>query len=185
MLGLVKLDTGLTTKSELMNDLHVRRINTGKSDMSRIPSYSIMADLIYPFHLPDGTCPVRAMDPVNLPVVGIPGRDTQCNPSVIKFQDMLESIANILRLPVGYRIDKSIADIVEALAGLLYALDLDFAKVVRKFPVISIREIPGINVEIGFSLVLFFHQLFPHYPSLYFSVMRCRTHPIVSCQSIS
>jgi hypothetical protein len=76
---------------------------------------------------------------------------------------MLESIANILRLLVGYRIDISIADIVEALPGLLYALDLDFAKVVRKLPVISIREISDINVEIGFSLIPFFHKLFPRY----------------------
>jgi len=103
------------------------------------------------------------MDPVNLPVAGIPGRDAQCNPPVIKIQDMLESIANILRLLVGYRIDISIADIVEALPGLLYALDLDFAKVVRKLPVISIREISDINVEIGFSLIPFFHKLFPRY----------------------
>ena len=119
--------------------------------------------LIYPFHLPDGARPVRAMDPVNLPVAGIPGRDAQCNPPVIKIQDMLESIANLLRLLVGHRIDISIADIVEALPGLLYALDLDFAKVVRKLPVISIREILDINVEIGFSLIPFFHKLFPHY----------------------
>ena len=76
---------------------------------------------------------------------------------------MLESITNILRLLVGYRIDISIADIVEALPGLLYALDLDFAKVVRKLPVISIREILEINVEIGFSLISFFHKLFPRY----------------------
>ncbi len=61
---------------------------------------------------------------------------------------MLESIANLLRLLVGYGIDISIADIVEALPGLFYALDLDFTKVVRKLPVISIREISDINVEI-------------------------------------
>jgi hypothetical protein len=103
------------------------------------------------------------MDQVNLPVAGIPGRDAQRNPPVIKFQDMLESIANILRLLVGHRIDISIADIVEALPGFLYALDLDFAKVVSKPPVISIREISGINVEIGFSLIPFFHILFPCY----------------------
>jgi hypothetical protein len=103
------------------------------------------------------------MDPVNLPVAGIPGRDAQCNPPVIKIQDMLESIANILRLLVGDRIDISIADIVEALPGLLYALNLDFAKVVRKLPVISLREILDIDVEIGFSLIPFFHKLFPRY----------------------
>ncbi len=71
---------------------------------------------------------------------------------------MLKSIANFLRLLVGYRIDISIADIVEALPGLLYALDLDFTKVVRKLPVISIRKIPDINVEMGFSLIHFFHN---------------------------
>ena len=103
------------------------------------------------------------MNPVNLPVAGIPGGDAQGNPPVIEIQDILESIANILRLLVGYRIDISIADIVEALPGLLYALDLDFAKVVRKLPVISIREILEINVEIGFSLISFFHKLFPRY----------------------
>jgi hypothetical protein len=63
------------------------------------------------------------MDPVNLPVAGIPGRYSQCNPPVIKFQDMLERIANFLRLLVGYRINISIAYIVKALPGLLYALD--------------------------------------------------------------
>ncbi len=97
------------------------------------------------------------MDPVNLPVTGIPGRNAQCNPPVIKIQNMLESIANILRLLVGHCIDISIADIVEALPGLLYALDLDFAKVVRKLAVISIREISDINVEIGFSLIPIVH----------------------------
>lgn len=76
---------------------------------------------------------------------------------------MLEGIANILRLLVGHRIDISIADIVEALPGLLHALDFDFTKVVRKLPVIGIREIPDINVEIGFSLIAFFHKLFPRY----------------------
>jgi hypothetical protein len=103
------------------------------------------------------------MDPVNLPVAGIPGRDAQCNPPVIKLQYMLESIADILRLLVGHCINISIADIVEALPGLLYALDLDFAKVIRKLLVISIREISDIDVEIGFSLILFFHKLFPRY----------------------
>jgi hypothetical protein len=101
------------------------------------------------------------MDPVNLPVSGIPGRDTQGNSPVIKFQDMPEGIANILRLLVGYSIDISIADIVEALPVFLYAFDLDFAKVVRELTVISIREIPGIDVETGFSGLLVLHNLFP------------------------
>jgi hypothetical protein len=103
------------------------------------------------------------MDPVNLPVAGIPGRYAQCNPPVIKLQDMFESIANILRLLVGHRIDISIADIMEALPGLLYTLDLDFAKVVRKLTVISIREISGINVKTGFSHIPFVHKLLPRY----------------------
>jgi len=81
------------------------------------------------------------MDPVYLPVAGIPGRDAQCNPPVIELQNMFEGIANILRLLVGYCVDIRIADIVKALPGLLYALDFDFAKVVRKLPVISIVEI--------------------------------------------
>jgi len=107
------------------------------------------------------------MDPVNLPIAGIPRRDAQGNPPVIKLQNMLKSIANILRLLVRYCIDISIANVVEALPGLLYALDLDFAKVGYKLIVMSIREILEINVEIGFSLIRFFHELSPHYSLLY------------------
>ncbi len=55
------------------------------------------------------------------------------------------------------RIDIGIADVMEALPGLLYALDLDFAKVVRKPQVVSIREILEINIEIGFPFILFVH----------------------------
>lgn len=64
------------------------------------------------------------------------------NSPVIKLQDMFESVANILRLLVGYCIDIRIADIVEALPGLLYSFKLDFAKVFRKILVIRVGEIP-------------------------------------------
>jgi hypothetical protein len=120
-------------------------------------SDALRGNLVDPFHLPDGTRPVRAMDPVYLPVAGIPGRDAQGHPPVIKFQDMLESIAYFLRLLVGHRINISIADFVEALPGFFYALDLDFTQVVRKIPVIGILEVLKINVEIGFPFIHFVH----------------------------
>jgi hypothetical protein len=101
------------------------------------------------------------MDPINIPVTGIPGGSTQSHPPVIKFQDMQKSIADLIRSPVRYRIGISITQVMKTLAVFLNTLDLNFSQVIGKFPVISIGHVPGIQIEVGFFLILFFHRFLP------------------------